>query len=91
MAYLIAIELVTLFVAWLLYNQFTTWMRWRSLKKWGEQYGCCEAPSLPNKLPGGVERYGVFFTGSKGIQIFSQQSPESAKLELDPQPVLDNL
>ena len=66
-------QLVVLLFVWLLYKQVTNWVRSKSLKKWGKQYGCDEPPSLPNKLPGGLERYGVLFTGFKGMFLFPQQ------------------
>jgi hypothetical protein len=59
-------EALLLFVAWIVFIQTRNWLRWMALRKWGEKHGCGEAPAVPNKLPGGLERYGLFFKGLKG-------------------------
>jgi hypothetical protein len=55
------------FVLWVVYKQVNNWFEWRALNKWGDQYGCVEPPAVPNKLPGGLERYSILFTGLKGM------------------------
>lgn len=54
-----------LFVLWAVFVQIRNWLLWRALKRWGDQYGCKSAPAVPNKLPGGVERLYLLFTGIK--------------------------
>lgn len=63
----IAIVIVLLIV----YAQAKNWLRWRFLRKWGEQHGCGEAPIVENKLPGGLERYALFFKSWKGRMCIS--------------------
>lgn len=69
MAQLFIKELLCISVLWVVYTQIKVWLKWRSLKKWGEQYGCGEVTEEKNKLPGGLERYSVLFTGLKGDLI----------------------
>jgi hypothetical protein len=49
----------------IVFFQVRNWLRWRALKKWGEQHGCGDAPEVENQLPGGIERYSILFTGMK--------------------------
>jgi hypothetical protein len=60
-------EAVLFFVVWIIYTQVKNWLRWRALKKFGDEHGCGDAPVVPNELPGGLERYGILLTGIKGM------------------------
>jgi hypothetical protein len=64
MAYLVRAALIA--VAAIVFFQVRNRLRWRALKKWGEQHGCGDAPEVKNQLPGGIERYSIIFTGMKG-------------------------
>lgn len=66
MAKLFLKEAALLFVVWVIYKQVQIWLRWRALKKFGDKHGCGDPPVVPNKLPGGIERYAILFTGLKG-------------------------
>lgn len=61
------IQAVFVSAAIIAFIQARNWLRWRALNKWGEQYGCGAAPEVKNKLPGGIERYSILFTGLKGM------------------------
>lgn len=52
-------EIVLLFVTWIAYSQASSWLKWRELKKWGANQGCEDVPVVPNKLPGGIERFAI--------------------------------
>ncbi|KAG0647858.1 Cytochrome P450-CM2 [Hyphodiscus hymeniophilus] len=69
MARLFLKEAALLFIFWAIYKQFQNWLRWRALKQFGAKYGCGAAPAIPNKLPGGLERYAILFTGFKGMDF----------------------
>jgi hypothetical protein len=66
MAKLFLKEVALIFVVWVVYKQVRNWLRWRALKKFGDDHGCGAALALPNKLPGGLERLWFLFTGAKG-------------------------
>jgi hypothetical protein len=51
------------------------YLRWRSLRKWGEQFGCENAPTVPNYLPGGLERFSVIFKDFKSMLIIPHSIP----------------
>lgn len=72
MAYSYIAQFSVVFIGWMIYKQVRNRMQWRSLKKWGEQYGCGDPPILPNKLPSGIERFGNLLTGFKSRQSFLQ-------------------
>jgi len=75
MAYVVRLALIA--VAAIVFFQVRNWLRWRALKKWGEQHGCGDAPELENKLPGGLDRWYIIFTGMKGkIEIVQETVPE---------------
>jgi hypothetical protein len=38
---------------------------WRRLRRWGKQFGAGNMPTMPNYLPGGIERYSILFTDLK--------------------------
>jgi len=40
-------------------------LSWRRLRKWGKQFGAESMPTMPNYLPGGIERYSILFTNLK--------------------------
>jgi len=61
------IQVVFVSGAIIAFIQARNWLRWRALNKWGEQYGCGAPPVVKNKLPGGIERFSILFTGLKGI------------------------
>jgi hypothetical protein len=54
------------FVIFVIYKQAKNWLRWRGLRQWGEAQGCVEPATVPNYLPGGIERYIKFFMHAKG-------------------------
>jgi hypothetical protein len=56
-----------LLLLYIVVHNVIDWWSWRQLNKWGEQYGCGEAPTVKNKYPGGLERYAIFFKGMKGM------------------------
>ncbi|TVY38159.1 Cytochrome P450 [Lachnellula subtilissima] len=68
MAYFL-IQVVFISAAIIAFIQARNWFRWRALNKWGEQYGCGALPVVKNKLPGGIERYAILFTGLKGMDF----------------------
>jgi hypothetical protein len=59
-------EIAILFVIWLAYKQVEVWLQWRALKKFGDEHGCGEVPTVVNILPVGVERYAIFLKGING-------------------------
>lgn len=59
--YLYIREILAAFTAWAVFVQVRHWLRWRALKKWGDEQGYKDAPNLPNYLPWGVERFGFVF------------------------------
>jgi len=61
------ISTILIFAICIFYTQIKNWFSWRSLRKWGTQFGCADVPTVKNKLPGGLERYSVLFTGLKGM------------------------
>jgi hypothetical protein len=67
MARLYVKEIALLLVGWIAFVQIRNWFRWRAVKKWGAQRGCGDLPAVKNKLPGGLERYSILFTGLKSI------------------------
>ena len=75
MARLFAAEIGLLFVVWVVYTQVKNWLRWRSLRKFGDKHGCGEAPVVPNIFPGGIERYAIFLKGMKGMLACSSYFP----------------
>lgn len=68
-------EIALLFVFWVVYTQVKNWLQWRSLRKFGKKHGCGEAPVVPNYLPGGIEKYGIFLKGMKGMLEFPSNLP----------------
>jgi hypothetical protein len=54
-------------VSWLVYANVKTWWSFRRLRKWGKQYGCAEAPVVPNEWPWGLERLYFLLTKLKGM------------------------
>jgi len=66
MAHLFLREILLSFGAWIAYSKLRTWLDDRRLKKWGEENGCGDTPTVPNKLPWGLERLWVLLTGMKG-------------------------
>jgi hypothetical protein len=87
MAYLFGKEILLAFTAWVVFVQVRSWLRWRALKKWGAEQGCKDAPALPNKLPGGIERYGLvidFLLGRlKSMNFFFSLSFWNWRLEIE--------
>jgi len=49
-------EAALLFLGWIVVVQIKNWARWRSLKRLGDANGCGAVTTLPNKLPGGLDR-----------------------------------
>lgn len=56
-------------VSWLVYANVQSWWRFRQLRKWGEQYGCGDAPEVPNEWPWGLERVWFLLTKLKGMPL----------------------
>jgi hypothetical protein len=66
MAYLYIKEALLVFVAWIVFGKIRNWLDERRLRKWGEENGCADPPTVPNKWPYGVERIWIIVTGMKG-------------------------
>lgn len=49
-------DAIILFVFWAVFIQIKDRTRWRALKRFGNENGCGDMPTVPNKLPGGVDR-----------------------------------
>lgn len=47
------------------------WHSWRRLRRWGKQFGAGSMPTMPNYLPGGIERYSILFTDLKSTSYES--------------------
>jgi len=58
-------EFVFILSAVFILAQVRNWISWRKLQKWGKQYGATSMPTVPNYLPGGIERYSILFTDLK--------------------------
>ncbi|KAH9214462.1 cytochrome P450 alkane hydroxylase-like protein [Leptodontidium sp. 2 PMI_412] len=56
-------------VSWLVYANVKTWWSFRRLRKWGKQYGCAEAPVVPNEWPWGLERLYFLLTKLKDLDF----------------------
>jgi len=62
------LQAIALFlVSWLAYANVQSWWSFRQLRKWGEQYGCADAPEVPNEWPWGLERVWFLLTKLKGM------------------------
>ena len=59
------IDAVLLFIVWVVSIQIKHWARWHALKKFGDENGCGNMPTVPNKLPGGLERVVKGLTNGK--------------------------
>jgi hypothetical protein len=58
-------DAVLLFVFWVVLIQIKHWARWRALKKFGDKNSCGDMPTVPNKLPGGLDRAVKVLTNGK--------------------------
>ena len=61
------------FVVFVIYIQARNWLRWHNLRRWGESRGCIEPVTVPNYLPGGLERYVNFFLNAKGKSYLAKE------------------
>ncbi|KAH7354752.1 cytochrome P450 alkane hydroxylase-like protein [Rhexocercosporidium sp. MPI-PUGE-AT-0058] len=61
--------IVLFLVLWLVYANVNSWWTFRRLRKWGKQYGCAEAPAVPNEWPWGLERLYFLFTKLKDLDF----------------------
>ncbi|KAG9237123.1 cytochrome P450 alkane hydroxylase-like protein [Amylocarpus encephaloides] len=62
-------EIATSLVAFIIYKKVKSYLEWRALRRWGEQFGCADVSVVPNKLPGGIERYSFLFMDLKSIDF----------------------
>jgi len=63
-------DAVLLFVFLVALIQIKHWARWRALKKFGDENGCGDMPTVPNKLPGGLDRAIKVLTNGKAKSDF---------------------
>ena len=70
MSYLLK-ELALLLLGWVIFVQTRNWLHWRGVKKLGDANACEDPPALPNKLPGGIERYSLVLFGYGGSSHIS--------------------
>lgn len=70
-------------VSWLVYSNIKVYLKFRALRKWGNQHGCAALPAQVNKLPWGVERIWVFLTSLKSTPPSSFQTIQLTPLDLD--------
>jgi hypothetical protein len=56
---------ILLFVFWVVLIQIKHLARWRALKKFGDENDCGDIPTVPNRLPGGLDRVVKVLTNGK--------------------------
>jgi hypothetical protein len=75
-------NITLLILSIIIYKQLRSYLSHRAFLAYAKRNGCEKPPTLPNKLPYGIERYKPMFTGIKGQSIsqYSLPSPPSPNL-----------